>query len=86
MPGLTTEARVSVKRCVPGLTTEGPRFSRTMCTRSDHSEPVFQSDEVYLEAQIQNVTPAAICMETVSLEPSPLFDGENWALSVSGSI
>ena len=35
----------------------------------------FQSDEVCLEAQIQNVTPSAICMETVSLEPSPLFDG-----------
>ncbi|XP_037078208.1 trafficking protein particle complex subunit 13-like isoform X2 [Pollicipes pollicipes] len=33
-----------------------------------------ESDEVYLEAQIQNVTPAAMCMEGVSLEPSPLFD------------
>lgn len=31
---------------------------------------VFQSDEVYLEAQIQNITPGPIYMERVSLEPS----------------
>jgi len=36
-----------------------------------------ESDEVYLEAQIQNVTPAAMFMESVSLEPSPLFDASD---------
>ena len=29
-----------------------------------------QTDEVYLEAQIQNITPGPIYMERVSLEPS----------------
>ena len=29
-----------------------------------------QSDEVYLEAQIQNITPGPIYMEHVSLDPS----------------
>lgn len=29
-----------------------------------------QSDEVYLEAQIQNITPGPIFMDHVSLEPS----------------
>lgn len=32
-----------------------------------------QSDEVYLEAQIQNITPGPIYMEHVSLEPSPQY-------------
>lgn len=37
---------------------------------------VFQSDEVYLEAQIQNLTAGPICLEKVSLESSHLFTGE----------
>ncbi|KAK6187872.1 hypothetical protein SNE40_005803 [Patella caerulea] len=32
-----------------------------------------ESDEVYLEAQIQNITPFPIYMENVSLEPSPQY-------------
>ncbi|XP_064605247.1 trafficking protein particle complex subunit 13-like isoform X2 [Liolophura sinensis] len=32
-----------------------------------------ESDEVYLEAQIQNITPGPIYMEHVSLEPSPQY-------------
>ena len=33
----------------------------------------FQSDDVYLEAQIQNITPGPIFMERVSLEASPMY-------------
>ena len=33
-----------------------------------------QSDDIFLEAQIQNITPNAIYMERVLLEPSPQFD------------
>ncbi|KAF0298761.1 Trafficking protein particle complex subunit 13 [Amphibalanus amphitrite] len=43
-----------------------------------------ESDEVCLEAQIQNVTPSAICMETVTLEPSPLFDAVDLNTSAEG--
>ena len=32
-----------------------------------------QSDEVYLEAQIQNITPGPIYMECVNLDPSPQY-------------
>ena len=32
-----------------------------------------QSDEVYLEAQIQNITPGPVYMERVALEPSPQY-------------
>ncbi|XP_076440909.1 trafficking protein particle complex subunit 13-like isoform X1 [Babylonia areolata] len=32
-----------------------------------------ETDEVYLEAQIQNITPGPIYMERVSLEPSPQY-------------
>lgn len=32
-----------------------------------------QSDEVYLEAQIQNITPGPIYMDHVSLEPSSQY-------------
>ena len=34
-----------------------------------------QSDEVYLEAQIQNITPFPIYMERVILEPSQFYTG-----------
>lgn len=34
---------------------------------------LFQSDEVFLEAQIQNITPGPIYMERVSLEPSSQY-------------
>lgn len=34
-----------------------------------------KSDEVYLEAQIQNLTAGPICLEKVSLESSHLFSG-----------
>ncbi|XP_066997089.2 trafficking protein particle complex subunit 13 [Anabrus simplex] len=33
-----------------------------------------ESDEVYLEAQVQNITSGPICLEKVSLESSPLFN------------
>ncbi len=33
-----------------------------------------ESDEVFLEAQVQNVTLGPLCLEKVSLEPSQLFD------------
>ena len=33
----------------------------------------FQSDDIYLEAQIQNITPGPIYLERVPLEPSPLY-------------
>lgn len=35
----------------------------------------WQSDEVYLEAQIQNITAGPICLEKVSLESSEYFSG-----------
>ncbi|XP_033117078.1 trafficking protein particle complex subunit 13-like isoform X2 [Anneissia japonica] len=34
----------------------------------------FVSDEVYLEAQIQNITNSPMCMEKVNLEPSPKYN------------
>lgn len=34
---------------------------------------LLQSDEVYLEAQIQNITPGPIYMEHVSLDPSQQY-------------
>lgn len=34
-----------------------------------------ESDEVYVEAQIQNLTTGPICLEKVSLESSHLFTG-----------
>ncbi len=35
-----------------------------------------QSDDVYLEAQIQNTTvDRPLCLDKVTLEPSPLFEG-----------
>ena len=33
----------------------------------------FQSDEVFLEAQVQNVTSGVLSLEKVLLEPSQLF-------------
>lgn len=36
-----------------------------------------QSDEVYLEAQIQNLTAGPICLEKVALESSHLFSGKS---------
>uniref|UniRef100_T1J8V5 Trafficking protein particle complex subunit 13 n=1 Tax=Strigamia maritima TaxID=126957 RepID=T1J8V5_STRMM len=33
-----------------------------------------ESDEVFLEAQVQNITSGPICLEKVYLEPSPLFN------------
>lgn len=40
-----------------------------------------ESDEVYLEAQVQNITKAPMCLEKVSLEPSPLFVATNPSLN-----
>lgn len=40
-------------------------------------ELFIQSDDVYLEAQIQNQTAGPICLEKVALESSHLFNGEN---------
>ena len=34
---------------------------------------IFQSEDVFLEAQVQNVTSGHLCLEKVSLEPSPMF-------------
>lgn len=36
---------------------------------------VFQSDDVYLEAQIQNITNGPICLEKVTLETTDYFKG-----------
>ncbi|GAB6022120.1 hypothetical protein CHUAL_006262 [Chamberlinius hualienensis] len=33
-----------------------------------------ESDEVYLEAQVQNITKSTLCLEKVSFEPSSLFE------------
>jgi len=35
---------------------------------------VLQSDDVYLEAQIQNITPSPIFLDRVSLEPSSKYN------------
>lgn len=35
---------------------------------------VFQTDEVFLEAQIQNITTSPMFMEKVSLEPSIMYN------------
>lgn len=34
-----------------------------------------ENDDVYLEAQIQNITAGPICLEKVELDASQLFDG-----------
>jgi len=39
-----------------------------------HGPQDYVSDEVYLEAQVQNITSGPICLEKVCLEPSPLFN------------
>lgn len=36
--------------------------------------PTFQTDEVFLEAQIQNITTSPMFMEKVSLEPSLMYN------------
>lgn len=33
----------------------------------------FQSEDVFLEAQVQNVTAGPLCLEKVGLDPSPMF-------------
>lgn len=43
----------------------------------DHD--LFQSDEVYLEAQVQNITSGPISLEKVSLESSHLFNGKSFS-------
>lgn len=35
---------------------------------------IFQTDEVFLEAQIQNITSSPMFMEKVSLEPSIMYN------------
>lgn len=40
------------------------------------SQYFLKSDEVYLEAQIQNLTAGPICLEKVALESSHLFSGK----------
>lgn len=53
-----------------------------------------ESDEVYLEAQVQNITKSSMCLEKVSLDPSPLFSAlqlntvetENGTESVFGKV
>ena len=41
---------------------------------------IFQTDEIYLEAQIQNLTAGPICLEKVALESSYLFTGKCYDL------
>lgn len=36
-----------------------------------------ESDDVYLEAQVQNITSGPICLEKVALEASNLFTGNS---------
>lgn len=36
-----------------------------------------ENDDVYLEAQVQNITSGPICLEKVSLDASHLFDGNS---------
>lgn len=43
-----------------------------------------ESDEVYLEAQIQNLTAGPICLEKVSLESSHLFSVSTWNTNEKG--
>lgn len=35
-----------------------------------------ENDDIYLEAQVQNITVGPICLEKVALDASQLFDGE----------
>lgn len=35
-----------------------------------------ENDDVYLEAQVQNITAGPICLEKVALDASHLFDGK----------
>ncbi|XP_023218162.1 trafficking protein particle complex subunit 13-like [Centruroides sculpturatus] len=55
----------------------GEIFSCYMSVHNDSNMPVcdvsVKSDEVYLEAQLQNITSNPICLERVSLEPSSYF-------------
>lgn len=37
---------------------------------------LFQCDEVYIEAQVQNITSGPISLENVSLEASPGYKGK----------
>lgn len=37
-----------------------------------------ESDDVYLEAQVQNITAVPICIEKVALEASHLFNGNQF--------
>ncbi|XP_012946357.1 trafficking protein particle complex subunit 13 [Aplysia californica] len=48
------------------------KFYNAEKRKDDRGSP-FQSDEVYLEAQIQNITPGPIYMEHVSLDPSQQY-------------
>lgn len=41
-----------------------------------------EDDDVYLEAQIQNITSSLLCMEKVSLEPSPLYAVEDLNVAI----
>lgn len=47
-----------------------------MGTVGDVAFVLYQSDEVYLEAGVQNITSGPLCLEKVELEPSPYFSGE----------
>ena len=40
-----------------------------------------ERDEVYLEAQVQNITQGIITLERVSLDPSNVFTGKQGLLS-----
>lgn len=37
-----------------------------------------ENDDVYLEAQVQNITSGPICLEKVELDASNLFNGKNF--------
>uniref|UniRef100_A0A8C4QSG4 Trafficking protein particle complex subunit 13 n=1 Tax=Eptatretus burgeri TaxID=7764 RepID=A0A8C4QSG4_EPTBU len=48
-------------------------FFSFSCETSNYYSPNPQSEEVFLEAQIQNITSSPMCMEHVSLEPSQMY-------------
>uniref|UniRef100_H2ZJW1 Trafficking protein particle complex subunit 13 n=1 Tax=Ciona savignyi TaxID=51511 RepID=H2ZJW1_CIOSA len=45
-----------------------------------------ECDQVYLETQIQNITPSPICMEKVSLDPSTMYTVQSLDISTHGEF
>lgn len=41
-----------------------------------------ENDDVYLEAQVQNITAGPICLEKVDLDASQLFNGKMFIMVI----